>query len=836
MNAVRFSIITVFLSICILNITAQDELSDIRLITRLTNEADGYFIYDENYTEAASIYEKLMETQPGNHNLNYKLGVCYLNMTGKKKKALELLEYASSSWVDDPAYSTLGDKSPIDVNYYLAFAYQVNMELEKAVESYKKYRNLLKVTKAGEIEYIDIQIKACLTLLSADTSMMISRELLAPWLTDFRNAINPVISGNDSVFVFTVKEKYENRIYCSYKNTGSWSVPENISDDLGNYKDMYTNSITKDGKTLVISRNNGIRGDIYLSHRINGNWSRLDKFGKNVNTKYWESHACISNDGTMLYFASNMPGGYGSLDIYSAELDDKFNASQPVNLGPVINTSLEENTPYYDSKTGTLYFSSTGHEGFGGYDIFYSRKDRTWSYPVHIPYPINTTSDDLNFVPRAEGSGILSIPPDDTSSFSNIYIVGILGKAVSGHITAMGNVSLEDGLDIIPSQLEISVYAAGKDSLLASVRADSSGSFSSELQKGMFDFIFRYPGYITDTVNLCIPESYEQKDIYITGNLIPEKVASGEFLAIRNILFGFDSTGLKREAKIEIEKIIPVLLSHPDLNIIIEGYADAIGSASYNKKLSMERAVKVRDYLVKAGIDINRLSTKAPGEVNFITDNFTPNGKDNPTGRIYNRRVSINIKNNGYLLPVESYLNVPVHLKKPYNYGFYVVIKESATPLSAGFFSTFGISQFSFINEYRLNNNYIYALGGFRTRLDALSCLTDLTDKGFKNSYIITEYDLPESSAPRKELPELYTIQIHALKNKASGDFRGLENVREVKSADGFYRYIIGEYQGYSRARQALSVIHDAGYGSAFIKAIDILEKQTLQDRHDDLR
>ncbi|MFP4489514.1 MAG: SPOR domain-containing protein, partial [Bacteroidales bacterium] len=193
--------------------------------------------------------------------------------------------------------------------------------------------------------------------------------------------------------------------------------------------------------------------------------------------------------------------------------------------------------------------------------------------------------------------------------------------------------------------------------------------------------------------------------------------------------------------------------------------------------------------------------------------------------------VSISIQNNGYELPVESYLNIPGHIKKPYSYSFYVVIKESVERYPPTYFIQYNRSEFSFINEFTIENKFIYALGGFRTRTDALSYLISLREDGFNDSYIITEYDLPETEAVNDKLPPLYTIQVHALRNKADTDFEGLKNVREIKGADGFYRYTAGEYTGYSRARQALRRIRNTGYPEAFIKAIDTLEKQSLQDK-----
>lgn len=814
------------------SLLSQDNEWEQKKIVSLINDADGYFIYDANYKAAAEIYEEILNKIPGDHNTSYKLGVCYLNITGKHHQALNLLEYACENYVEDHEYSTIGKSAPFDVLYYMGFACQVNMKLEKAIVYYKKYQNLLRVKDAAEIEYINLQIKACRNALrAADTSTGLEKVLFTPWLKDFKNVIKPVISGNDSVFIFTVDGEEENMIFCSFKKSGEWSPPENITDKLSRHDDMFSNSITTDGKILVVARNDGIQGNIYISRFKRGEWSKLDKMNKNVNTRYWESHAFITGDGSELIFASNRPGGYGSLDLYRVQLDDNSDAGEPVNLGPVINTELEENTPYFNSETGSLYFSSTGHQGFGGYDIFYSQFNKKWTEPIHLQFPVNTTSDDLNYIPLHTNTGLMSTTESDTSLFTNVYLINIEEKELPEVIVAEGKIKLGDGMDIEGNQLELLLLNTANDSLISEIHASEKGSFNTELLVGDYKLIIKYESYKTDTLNIHIPEDFKQEKLYLTETLTPDRVESGEFLVIRTILFDFDNSSLRKEAKIEIEKLINILVDHPDLRVCIEGYTDAIGSSEYNLNLSEERAERVKEYLVNAGIESKRLKISARGESAFVADNFRDDGSDNPAGRKYNRRVSINIENNGYTIPVESYFNVPGHIKKPYSYSFFVVISEEENALSPGYFSRYGRSEFSFINEVKTDSSYLYLMGGFRTKLDAITYLVSLKNDGFENSYVITEYDLPEKETVSSKLPPLYTVQIHALRKKYRDKFPGLRNVREISGGDGFYRYTVGEYKGYARAKAALERIKKIGYSEAFIKAVELLEKQIIPEK-----
>jgi len=494
----------------------------------------------------------------------------------------------------------------------------------------------------------------------------------------------------------------------------------------------------------------------------------------------------------------------------------------------VINTELEENTPYFNSESGNLYFSSTGHQGFGGYDIFYSQFNEKWTEPIHLQFPLNTTSDDLNYVPLYTDTGLMSTTESDTSLFTNVYLINIEEKELPGVIVADGKIKLGDGMDIEENQLELLLFNNANDSLISEIHASENGAFNAELLVGDYKLIIKYEGYKTDTLNIHIPEDFKQEKLYLTETLTPDRVESGEFLVIRTILFDFDNSRLRKEAKIEIEKLVNILVDNPDLRVCIEGYTDAIGSSEYNLNLSEERAERVREYLVNAGIENKRLKISPMGESAFVADNFRDDGSDNPAGRRYNRRVSINIENNGYTIPVESYFNVPGHIKKLYSYSFFVVISEEENALSPGYFSRYGRSEFSFINELKTDSSYLYLMGGFRTKLDAITYLVSLKNDGFEDSYVITEYDLPDKETVSSKLPPLYTIQIHALRKKYRDKFPGLKNVREIRGGDGFYRYTVGEYKGYARAKAALERIKDTGYSEAFIKAVELLEKQTI--------
>ncbi|MEE4116845.1 MAG: OmpA family protein, partial [Marinilabiliaceae bacterium] len=798
-----------FLTLFILyhGVSGQESERPDKEYIRLMDEADGFFVYDQDYVSASKIYEELFISDTANYNLAYKLGICYLNIKGSEQKSLKLLRFASQDITPDINYSTTGLSAPQDAIYYLAFACQINMELDEAIANYEKYKKLLTENDVYEIDYINNQIKACKnTLKATEEGIMLKRKLFTDWMEEMYNAVNPVVSLNDSVFVFTCTSPGKNHVFCSQKVDGKWLYPTDITGQLGRHTDMFTNSLTADGKTMVVSRNDGYKGDLYISQFSDGEWGKIKKLDSNINTRYWESHGCITADGNALYFTSNRPGGKGSLDIYYADRISESGFGQAINLGEEINTSLEENTPFFEGESNLLYFSSTGHEGFGGYDIFISRKGKQWSQPLHLPFPLNSTADDLHFFPyQSNSSGLYSVYPDETSTYSTIYYLTHGIEAEIENIGIEGNIILGDGMELNPDSLKIEFFTGLGSESLETVYPDSSGTFSHTMKIKRYSVYLAYPGYKPDTIIIDIPEDFSGSTIKIDRKLTPASVASGKFISVNNILFDFNSTELSDQAKMELNKIIHPLLEFDDMKIEVRGYTDAIGTPEYNLELSRRRANEVADYLISAGINSDRLIKMGLGETGFVAENTNSDGSDNPAGRKYNRRVSLSVRNMGLIIDLSADNFVPRHLRVGHAPGYLVVLKESAQRLDPGYFDTGRLSESILIREDSTANTYRYFVGKFLSKSDAIDFLNSVKKSGFGEAYICLEYELPEIAGTTDKNTAIYTIQLHALLNPDKSKTLNLKGVREFKGNDGFYRYVTGEYHSYSRALNALA-------------------------------
>ena len=313
--ALRKTFVFYFLIFFFLQLFSQ-VLSKKRLI-KAVQEADIFYYYDQNYEKAAERYESLLNIYPENSNLSAKLGICYLNLDGKKTDALRLLTKASLNVVNnDMEYLEYGEKAPLDTYLYLAVAYHQNDSLQKAISLYNDAKKRLIGTKIFREEHIDNQIRDCRYAIEMKKKPLpLITDLFTPWLADYPGACNPVLSKNDSVFIFTQKEEGKTRILCSYK-TGIWKKPVDITKQLGGHDLLYSNSITGDGSLLIIYMYTGGTGNLYYSQRKDSIWTKIKSFGKPINTIYWQSHGFITPDGNSMYFASNRPGGEGELDIW----------------------------------------------------------------------------------------------------------------------------------------------------------------------------------------------------------------------------------------------------------------------------------------------------------------------------------------------------------------------------------------------------------------------------------------------------------------------------------------------------------------------------------------
>jgi outer membrane protein OmpA-like peptidoglycan-associated protein len=827
------------LNFCVLPLFSQTASAKKALI-KAVQEADIYYYYDQDYEKASLMYKALLNKYPGNDNLTAKLGICYLNLDGKKAEALQLLSKAVRNVVKtDKDYLEYGEEAPLDTYLYLAVAYHQNDSLEKAITLYTDAKKRLSNTKIFREEYIDNQIRDCRYALEMKKKpLTLITNLFADWLTDYPGACNPALAKNDSVFVFTQKSNGKTKIFCSYK-MDSWQKPVDITRQLGGFDRFYSNSITEDGKLLIIYMDDGGDGNLYYSTRKDSVWTKIKTVGKPICSIYWQAFGFITPDGNGMYFSSNQPGGEGELDIWYSEKTPSGKWGEPVNCGNVINTPYNEDTPFFDPETGALIFSSVGHISMGGYDVFRSiKKNGTWTNPIGMPYAFNNSLENTFFILNNKKPGFITSLYDDKTKSRNIYEIVALNPADKVTL-AKGTITLQDGMEVDPKQIHIWLVDTKNLNSHKDIELGDSSSFKVELKPGDYQLFISDSGYKTDTINLSIPLYFSGNYIAVNSSLVPDKVQGGEFLSINNVLFDFDSYALNEVAMNGLETLKSVLITYPSLKVEVAGYTDSKGSAAYNLMLADKRAQTVINYLTRSGNSPSRFMKKAFGKSNFVAVNSNRDGSDNPEGRKYNRRVTFGIVDpkTGIIIRQEPY--TPEQLRQPFSMRYSIVLLKTKEKLSPKYFSALTKDDVLFIRIFRTDSISIYAIGVFYNKIEALKYLEYVKQKGFDKAYLLNQFELDNESKTILNQGEkktalsrvdrtIFTIQLKATQNALNINqvFTGLDRINEIRTADGFYKYYYGEYTSAEKAKEVLVTIKKLGFDDAFVRNLYLLMSQ----------
>lgn len=284
-------------------------------------DAESWILF-EAYQDALPIYKQLLKTFPNNSNYKYRIGQCYINIPGEKSKAVSYLEDAVkhiNPQYKEGKFSETG--APYDALYYLANAYRINNQLDKAIETYEIFRKNLN-PEVYDSTIVELQIQSCRNAKELiKMPYYVKMKNLGNVINSSNNDFNPVISDKEDLLIFSRSQAFYDAILYSTKKNGVWSNPVNMNEILKVDRDLFPTSISKDGHDLYLYSSADYDGIIYMSRYENGSWSPLLKLNDKINTKYWESHATISHDNKKLYFTSNRKGTLGNLDIYVSKRD-----------------------------------------------------------------------------------------------------------------------------------------------------------------------------------------------------------------------------------------------------------------------------------------------------------------------------------------------------------------------------------------------------------------------------------------------------------------------------------------------------------------------------------
>ena len=571
---------------------------------------DGeFFLAEEDYEEALYAFGKVHNKgYQDNAYINYRMGLCLINIPGRKTEAIPYLEKAEQSISTSVKEGKFDEKdAPPDALLYLGNAYRINMEIDKAIEKYNAFAKYIDPKDVTLQAYVDQQIVACGNALVGTASPVEIRIGNLGQLQETHSSrYNMQVSGDLQTMIFMGKNPFYNGIYVAVKNGEVWSKPMNITPSVASDGNMDVVGLSYDGKKMLLAVRDQFTSNIYVSTYENKRWTPAVSLGKPINSKYYEAHACFSPDGKSVYFSSNRKESMGGMDIFRSDQQENGTWGEPVNLGPGINTILNEEAPTMSPDGKRLYFSSQGHSTMGGFDIFYSELLADGSFhsvPVNLGYPLNTSDDDYTYSP--EGA------TEENSSFIFSH-----GKIAEYQLLKFAMI--------------------GRDQVPVPVSMDGT---EEEVQEEVAE-------------EIVAEETPE-----------PEVEATPEKYYLRPIYFAFDSYTLSKDGMAKLDILTSILDMHSSLKLEITGYTDAKGAFSYNQRLSVNRAESVYKYLILNGVTKERMAVTGKSEDDPVARNTTRDQRDAPDGRMLNRRVEFKVSLlEGVIIEMEK-VEIPDHLK-----------------------------------------------------------------------------------------------------------------------------------------------------------------------------
>lgn len=566
-------------------------------------KGEEYYAIGE-YFDAAEEYKKAYSRTPAKEKAKrgeraWKMAECYRRIGYSAK--------AASGYQNAVRYQTGGTQAILRLA-------QMQQKLGKYTEARKNYALYLD-SLPGSAEALNGMEGCRLAPLWKKTGSPYSIKKM-PSLASRRADFSPALYGNDwdQLYFTTTRPqatgselsgitgvKMADIFFCQKDDKGKWGKPEAVSGEINSEYEDGACAFTPDGKTMYFTRcthdpSYPRYATILSSTRADASWGKPTPLELSADTLSCFAYPAVSPDGKWLYFASNMPGGQGGMDLWRAPLD-KHGTGVPENLGGKINTPGDEVFPTFRGN-GDLYFSSDGHPGMGGLDLFCARQDSTGRWSVqHLGYPINSSGDDFGMTFEGlHNRGFFSTNRGNGKGWDQIMSFEC-PEAVQ---SIRGWVYEKDGYEL-PEAL---VYMVGNDgtNLRLSVRSD--GSFVQEV-KANVDYVLlgTCKGYLSHRQEISIDTSSVSREYVLQ---FPLASATAPVL-VRNVFYAFDSAEIGEGSTVSLDSLALLLSQNPGVTIELSSHCDYRGSEEYNLRLSQRRAESVVNYLIEKGICAERM-------------------------------------------------------------------------------------------------------------------------------------------------------------------------------------------------------------------------------------
>lgn len=629
-------VVGIFMS-CVMEVSSQAPLCTAnRRAIEWFGQGEAYRNRGQNM-EAVQLFQQAIDKEPGFCEAWFRLALSYRAMR-QPEKALAALRSGIGTTAD-----------PVKLK---AFHFELGEILARAGRYQEALPHLDKFLELEKVNLTRInavrRLKAnCEFAFANMTSTKVYPRMLSETLNCFHTQYFPVLTADERQIFYTRRngkrpEDTEDIFWSEKDDQGMWKQPVSVSNVINTPNNEGTCSVSGDGRQMIFTSCSGRENygscDLYESRKTGNRWSVPENLGPAVNSRAWESQPSLSADGRVLYFISDRKGGYGARDIYQSRRNERGEWSPARNLGPVINSADDEISPFIHANGVTLYFSSNGHAGFGGYDIFRSvGSDSVWEKPVNFGYPVNNFHDQfaMSITPDGLNAYYAFEDPNDgeNSKLMTIEIplelrMTATSASVSGKVT--------DSKTGRPLGARVELVDLKSGEKVSVVQSDSvNGSYLIVLTRGAdYGLFVTRPGYLYKSIHFDVQRE-EIKPVLLDVPLDP--IIAGSVVVLSNIFFDFDRFNLRSESIPELGKVHRFLLENPTTRIEVSGHTDNIGSDATNRTLSLNRARAVTDYLIAQGIDPKRLVAVGLAATRPRATNETDQG------RALNRRIEFRI-------------------------------------------------------------------------------------------------------------------------------------------------------------------------------------------------
>jgi OmpA-OmpF porin, OOP family len=604
----------------------------------LYTQADNFRVRGQ-YGQAVNLLIQALEKDRNFEEAYFRLGITFKSMHDFEKSNEILLRGLQI---------TRDQKKQKSFHYELGDNYLRLGNYQKALDYLNHYLDAEMLNKAKMDQATLWKRNAEFGLRNKKNEAGFQPKPLSDSINSFAMQYFPVLTADEQQLIFTRRlgvgdEDDEDLVISNRNNNGEWGKSISISEKINSAYNEGTCTISADGRQLIFTSCLGRRGygncDLFESRKTGKEWSTPVNMGAQINSSGWESQPSLSADGRILYFVSDRRGGIGNRDLYFSYQLDNGKWTKAENLGSTVNTPYDEISPFIHVNGRTLYFTSNGRPGFGGYDIYRTEKeDNKWSEPVNFGSPVNDNEDQFSFFITANGErGYYSHEERQPRNTTKIYEITVPEELRPKFRSNVVKGIVRDSQTKKPLKSKVELYDIQKNELTAVVNSDSvSGQYLIVLTQGAdYALYISAKEYLFKSLNFNYENEADPKPVVIDVDL--DKANAGAVAILNNIFFDVDKFDLKEKSLTELDKVVRFLNENPSIKVEISGHTDDTGSATYNLQLSQKRAQSVADYLSKTGLDPKRVKQVGYGSQKPLQPNDTEENKQ------INRRIEFRI-------------------------------------------------------------------------------------------------------------------------------------------------------------------------------------------------